>query len=273
MSSEVQMKKFLSAGIAATAFYGVAAFAADLPYKAPPTPVLAPSWAGFYLGLNGGWGWSNITDAETPFGVTGIGGILPQSLGTNLNGGVFGGQIGYNWQVQRWVFGVEGDFDAAGINGGSQVVFRDLLGGAGGTATDGFMTRDNINWLASIRGRVGMTWGSSLAYVTGGAAWESVKTTAMISTDTDPAIFSQSAIGSSTTTRAGYVVGGGYEWMIVPKWTVRGEYLFYGFGGGSTNAINIPFCTDLGGTGCGVNHTTGSNNISIVRLGVNYLFN
>jgi len=244
--------------------------AADMPLKAPPpTPTLAPSWAGFYLGINGGWGWSNNTVSETPFAAAGIAGILPQSLGTNLNGGVFGGQIGYNWQSGKWVLGIEGDFDGASINGGSQVVFPDLLGGSGGTATDGFMTRENVNWLASVRGRLGTTWGPGLAYVTGGAAWENVKTTAMISTDTDPGAFSNSSTGSISSTKSGFVVGAGYEWMIAPHWTARAEYLYYGFNSASTNPITVNNCAG----GCGINQTTGSNNISVARLGVNYLFN
>jgi len=266
------MRRFHRATFAAVAVFGFAsvASAADLPTKAPAyqAPAYAPSWTGFYLGVNGGWGWSKNTASETPFGAVGIGGILPQSLDTSLNGAIFGGQLGYNWQFGKWVLGIEGDFDGASINGSSQSVFPDLLGGAGGTATDGLMVHQNVQWLASIRGRLGYTWGPGLAYLTGGAAWENVKTNVMISTDTDPAVFSQSATGSFTSTKSGFVVGGGYEWMINPKWTVRGEYLYYGFNGGSTNAINIPDCS-----GCGVNVTTGNNNISVVRLGVNYLFN
>ena len=224
------MRRFQCALLAAAAAIGFAsiASASDMPVKASrPAVGAAPSWTGFYVGANGGWGWSKVTDSETPFGVTGIAGILPQSVGSNLDGGVFGGQIGYNWQTGNLVLGVEGDFDAASISGGSEVVFRDLLGGAGGLATDGFITRDKINWLASIRGRLGWTWGPGLIYATGGAAWENVKTTAMISTDTDPAVFSQSATGSFSNTRSGYVIGGGYEWMFAPKWSVRGEYLYY----------------------------------------------
>ena len=264
------MRRFRRALLAAAAAIGFAsiASASDTPVKASrPTVGAAPSWTGFYVGANGGWGWSKVTDLETSFGVTGIAGILPQSVGSNLDGGVFGGQIGYNWQTGNLVLGVEGDFDAASISGGSEVVFRGL-GGAGGLATDGFMTRDKINWLASIRGRLGWTWGSGLIYATGGAAWETFKTTAMISTDTDPAVFSQSATGSFSSTRLGYVIGGGYEWMFAPKWSVRGEYLYYRFTGSSTNQINIPDCG--AGPPCGVNVTTGSNNVNVFRLGLNY---
>jgi outer membrane immunogenic protein len=246
------------------------AWAADMATKAPPQPAGAPSWTGFYVGANGGWGWSNVAVSEIPFGVTGIADISPQSLGTGLNGGVFGGQLGYNWQTGNWVAGVEGDFDGAGINGVSQVVFPSILGGPGTTHTSGFMARENVGWLASIRGRLGTTWGPGLAYVTGGGAWENITTTAMISANTAAGVFGQSATGNFSTTQSGFVVGAGYEWAIDPKWTVRAEYLYYGFHGGSTNAINIASCAV---PGCGVNETTGHNDISVVRLGVNYKFN
>ena len=124
----------------------------------------------FYIGANGGWGWSHVTASENnPFGPAAIAGISPQSLGTDLNGGVFGGQIGYNWQTANWVIGIEGDFDGASINGVNQVIFPNI---AFSGKTSGFIARENVGWLASIRGRLGTTWGPGLAYITGGAAWK-----------------------------------------------------------------------------------------------------
>ncbi len=263
------MKKLLMASAAIAALMVAPALAADMAVKAPaPMPPPAPSWTGFYIGANGGYGWSSVNASETPFGAVGIAGITPVTANAHENGGVFGGQIGYNWQTGTWVWGIEGDFDGTGINGTRAVVFADPLGGAGGTATDELMVRADINWLASIRGRVGMTVGpSGLLYFTGGGAWENVKTTAMISTDTDPNVFSQSAVGSFNRTRSGFVVGGGYERMIAQAWTVRAEFLYYSFNG-NTNAIPIADCS-----GCGVNLSAGRNNIGVARLGVNYMFN
>jgi outer membrane immunogenic protein len=182
------MKK-LSAAIAFIALIGTPAFAADLPVKAPPPlPVPGCVWCGFYVGANGGWGWSRVTTSETPFGPDAISQIGPQSLGIGLNGGVFGGQIGYNWQMANWVVGVEGDFDGASINGANQTIFT-IFGDPG--INGAFVARENVGWLASIRGRVGTTWGPGLAYITGGAAWERVTTTAMINADTAPGEFNQ----------------------------------------------------------------------------------
>jgi outer membrane immunogenic protein len=103
------------------------AFAADLPLKAPP-PAVPPSfsWTGFYIGANGGYGWQDptalftgndfLSNGLTCGGTLGGTCVPPISFGIS---GVFGGlQGGYNWQVnQRWVLGVEADFDWSRIRG------------------------------------------------------------------------------------------------------------------------------------------------------------
>ena len=60
-----QMKKLLLAGIAVAAFCGVPALAADMAFKAPPPPAPAFSWAGFYLGINGGYSLANDPFSQT----------------------------------------------------------------------------------------------------------------------------------------------------------------------------------------------------------------
>jgi outer membrane immunogenic protein len=87
----------------------VSASAADLPrpvYKAPPYLSPAPtfSWTGFYVGLNGGYGWDRLSGTGT-FGSDSI----------TAKGWLGGGQIGYNYQIGQFVVGVEGDFDWANV--------------------------------------------------------------------------------------------------------------------------------------------------------------
>jgi outer membrane immunogenic protein len=125
---------------------------------------------GFYLGVNGGGGWSKPNVSTTPIGP--IVGVLgnPGSLSTTINGAVFGGQLGYNWQVGNWVFGAEGDFDTSGINGAQQSVFPGLAG-----AQDSIQVHESLSWLASARRRLGYVVGRRLIYVTGGGAWASVE--------------------------------------------------------------------------------------------------
>src|ERR1700730_15687166 len=72
-------------------------------YKAPAAPVYLSDWAGFYIGVNGGYGWG-----ETSF---------DSFTGDNAKpkGGLVGGHAGYNWQYGSVVGGLEADFDGADI--------------------------------------------------------------------------------------------------------------------------------------------------------------
>src|SRR4051794_34329065 len=87
------------------------ASAADLaarPYtKAPPMVAAMYDWSGFYVGLNGGGGWSrNCWDFVTPAGAF----VAGEGCHSG-RGGAFGGQIGYRWQASQWVFGLEAQGD------------------------------------------------------------------------------------------------------------------------------------------------------------------
>jgi outer membrane immunogenic protein len=271
------MKKFLLSSAVAVVCIGPV-YAADMstPYKAPPMFAPLPSWTGFYVGVNGGYGWSHGTTTETPFQnfppIAGIGLVVPgASLGQNVNGALFGVHGGYNWQTSAWVWGVEGDFDASGMSNSAQIVMPDPIGGSGGTATDGLMVQQQVQWLASARARLGYTFGSSMLYVTGGGAWESLRTKSMLSTDTSAGVFSQSGTATNTSTRSGYAVGVGYEWMITNNWIARTEYLHYGFTGGNTFANSVT-CTLVAGGACGGNILSKTNNIDAVRAALSYKF-
>src|SRR5665811_878742 len=124
------MKKLFLSGVVFTALAVGPALAADMPRKAPvymppPPPVL--SWNGWYVGLNAGAHWFNNSDIDIvsapAFNCSGcVTDILNQAVvgGTaNLSNGnkvgfIGGGQIGYNWQVTNWLWGIEADFQGIG---------------------------------------------------------------------------------------------------------------------------------------------------------------
>jgi outer membrane immunogenic protein len=249
----------------------MAANAADMYVKAPPpAPVPPPpSWTGFYIGANGGWGWSSFDTAfvPDPNGDLIADGDLagPSAFNTRTHGGVFGGQIGYNWQIGNWVLGVEGDFDAASISG-----TQNSIGTAPNSPTlptaNVVSVTQTIDWLASIRGRIGAPWGPGLLYFTGGGAWEGVKSDQVVSS------FGDTAAANVSSTRSGFVIGGGYEWQFAQHWNVRGEYLFYDFAGTDTNSLTLPDCNLTTPGTCNVALTNGKNNISVGRIGMNYRF-
>jgi opacity protein-like surface antigen len=117
------------------------------------------------------------------------------------------------------------------------------------------MSRD-LNWLASMRGRVGYTWDRTLFYVTGGIAWGNFGYAAS-------AAFGPSASASFNDTKTGWVIGGGAEWAFAPSWSLRAEYLHYEFAGTSRT---VP---TAGGT---ISFGWQDTSVDVVRTGVTYRF-
>src|SRR5262249_11167556 len=138
------MRRSFAALIAAASVAALTqiASAADLPRKAPPAPPLPPppvlTWTGWYVGLNagGGWGTNNGVDNAAPPGdcFSGFGALacpqfiaalstsMPAHFDTRPAGFIGGGQIGYNWQFNNWLAGIETDFQGANIKGDASVV-------------------------------------------------------------------------------------------------------------------------------------------------------
>ena len=249
----------------------VSALAADLPARKSPPSLAAEAasgWTGFYAGVNGGWGWAQPSVSLIPTGRSAIADITPQFLKASSSGGLAGVQLGYNWQSGAFVYGLEADFDGASVTGNAQNVFPSLLNPAD---TSGFMSAPRVDWLGTLRGRVGMTFGQSLAYVTGGAAWEGLSNRTLVSANTAAFVFGVSAADSFKTTRSGFALGAGVETKLSDRWTAKVEYLYYGFRGTTTNSSAIVTNCALVGT-CGFNVITGSNSVSTLRVGLNYQF-
>jgi outer membrane immunogenic protein len=246
------------------------ALAADLPIKAPVLPPPAPSWTGFYGGVNGGWGWADVNATVSPFGGAALADFGPQAIGgSNANGAVFGAQAGYNWQFNpAWVIGIEGDVDGAGTGTAHNVTTTSSLEPLGNV---GFGASSKLDYLISVRGRIGYVWGQGLLYFTGGGAWAGFTHDGIVSTNTAPGAVGQSVVDNWTSNASGYVIGGGYEWMVADHWTVRGEYLYYNFSSNNNNRpFSYPVCAD--GNACGASVNFGNTNISVARFAVNYKF-
>jgi outer membrane immunogenic protein len=235
-----------------------------------PAPAPVYNWTGFYLGVNGGWGWAKSDVTIDPTG-TSVTDFTTQSGSATANGAVFGGQLGYNWQfAPNWVIGVEGDFDGSGMTATQSAIFPSLLAPGGGRS-DSFAASEKIRWLATARGRLGYTWGPGLVYVTGGGAWENVDFNGILSTNLAPGVFGTSIGVSGSNTNSGWTVGGGLEWMLTPNWIARGEYLYYAFNNnGVSNSASFPLCAI--GVACGANFTTNDNHVNVLRVGLSYKF-
>lgn len=268
------MKKFLVAASSLIAF-AAPAFAADMrmPVKAPP-PVVAPfSWTGFYVGGNAGydWGRARINGTETapvpPFFAVDVAAVsAAASPRINTSGFTGGGQVGYNWQMNSIVLGVEADAEAFNLRGRatSTLPFPSTLPGGPAFPPTSFFSvnsRVSTDWLATFRGRVGWAIDTWLLYATGGAAVTNIGVNQTI-TLLPPFVFN----ASSTTTRVGWTVGGGVEYMFARNWSVKAEYLYLNFG--TVNSVGVltpPFA--------GFAYASSTRlTANIARAGINYHF-
>lgn len=193
----------LAAGTAVAAL-STAAMAADLPvYQAEPAYVapVAYDWTGLYVGVNGGYAWGEA-DA----------GIDPE-------GWMIGGTVGYNQQFGQFVAGIEADLAYTDID--------DSVSFAGTTAGGAAFTGDadfELNYLATVRGRLGYAWDRTLVYVTGGVAFGETEASASVTTG------GVTTSASDDDTSVGYVLGAGVEYAFTDNWSAKAEYNYVDLG-------------------------------------------
>ena len=181
----------------------------------------AKDWSGLYAGLHAGTGKANADlrfDAASDFG----GSDIEDGFSTSLDGRLAGGQVGYNWQKDNFVFGVEADATLGGIAGSYR---NDNL-----SVNYHFHADVDVNWITSLRARVGYVLPKTVIYSTGGIAYSRMDTKAA----TDYAGYPLPYISdSASATHSGWVLGGGIETKLATNMTARLEYLHYDFGGES----------------------------------------
>lgn len=244
------MKLLIFGGIALAIATASAAGAADLPYQplaykaAPAAPT--NSWQGFYLGANGGgaWGQSCWTFVDTV--PSGLGGPAAAEGCHDPSGGILGGQVGFNWEINSWVLGLEAQGDWASLQGQNVSL-------AFPTTTN----RTRIDGLGLFTGRVGYAWGPALFYGKGGAA--------LVANDYDffGTLFGVAVSGGASQTRWGGTVGAGFEYKFTQHWSAVVEYDYVMLG-----TSRLTFGTSLGvGTIEDINQ-----NMNLLTARVNYSF-
>lgn len=193
----------VSIAAAALVVLSTAASAADLPVKAAPiSPPPAISWTGFYIGAQVGGLWSHETrDTLSP---------LAEVFSQDGSGWLGGGQLGYNYQfASNFLAGIEGTFSGVSLSKESaSAVFP----------PSHYIT--DVDWLATVTGRLGYVAGPWLIYARGGYA--ATKVTFIGTTPGDYV--------SVDGTRSGWTLGGGVEYMVMRNISVALEYDHYDFG-------------------------------------------
>ena len=299
------MKRFFIAIAGIASLLATAAFASDVSSPrvrnafAAVTPVY--SWTGFYVGGNLGYSWGSSDSAQTLSDSTTGATVNGANTKFDVDGVIGGGQAGYNWHKNNWVFGLETDIQGSGQKGNGSSLCR---GGPGSTTSNqpadvnsacslghtGDTPAGNVaalpltnnlsadlRWFGTLRGRIGPTITPTiLVYVTGGLAYGEVSTTNTITgtnlvgqqgVNTPPTFVAVAASSSNSFTKTGWTIGAGLEGVVSGNWTAKIEYLYIDLGTVS-GAFVTPIITPSGGflTTRYSSHITDN----ILRVGFNY---
>lgn len=245
--------------------------AAAVAFGAAPLASAAPAsfrWTGFYIGGNVGYGWDDAS-ADVSSNTILLGalinvGTIPRSLTTNPNGWLGGVQLGYNYQIDKIVLGVEADFSLANIDGKASAANP---GPILPFATYTTSAEQRLKWFGTLRGRLGFVPADMLlVYATGGLAFgetdygANIRRTAILLNYNVPA--------SADVTKVGWTLGGGAEYAVTKNWTLKAEYLYYDLGREAlTGFLTIgPVVTATAA------HYDFATRGSIARFGLNYKF-
>jgi outer membrane immunogenic protein len=228
------LRSYLLATVSAAAC-STGALAADLPARVPvkaPAPVVAPwSWAGFYVGINAGAAWNHakFTDLGDQ---NGLGyGFLPGTTywSPTSVGFTGGGQIGYNFQSGNLVYGLEADLNWVNAKKSETLTTAAAIVAV---FSGPLQVSTKLEWMATVRGRLGITLSPTLLYVTGGWAIAGFEDQFDAPVNTDPVLISKK-------TRSGWTVGGGIEHMFARNWTAKIEALYADFGSWTASGPNV----------------------------------
>jgi outer membrane immunogenic protein len=277
-----------------------AANAADMPVKAPPSaPAPAPTWTGFYGGIQFGGGWSNEAANFSPndpvaatllSGTIGFPGEQPIANPQISQSGPVGGfEAGYNWQWSNWVLGLEADFSFAGMSGtasGTTAFLPDI------DLTQTTNAKLETDWYGTVRGRAGwLATPNLLLFGTGGFAYGRVSDSIDYAQSGLGSFFSnfpgsisafcsgggvECFVGSSSAIKTGWTAGGGVEWLLDQHWSAKIEYQVVDLGTDTARVTALTVCT---AANCGFSAPTPvsfnaafHDRFNVVRVGFNYRF-
>ena len=214
----------------------------------PPAPVF--SWTGFYVGANLGAAFQHTDvhniDDYSPNGSN----YTSPFFSSNGAGPSYGAQFGYNYQISQIVVGIEADLSGTNVSK-TFTPPNDLLNQCGSSCR--VTATNELNFLSTVRGRVGVAFNQFMVFGTGGFAAGKVSNSWGYNF-ASPFHFEE--------VRAGYVWGGGVEYMIMPKITLRAEALHVDLGTTRSTVINnsTSFNTDF------------RNSANIGRVALNFVW-
>ena len=254
------MHKRLASLLVFAAMPIASASAADIATRAPPpapVPYAAYNWTGFYVGgeIGGVWATSQLT-VVTNFSPSAF---PPGTVDNPIDqSGVIGGFYGgYNYQINQFVVGIDGDFTWASADGTGTDV----------SSVNGDIAHHQsfINWIATVTGRLGYAWDNWLLFAKGGGAWEEFHGSTVTVT---PGGETASITQNTGTTRDGWTVGGGVEWGFGPHWSAKLEYDYVKFQTVTFDVQSTSFIQHESG----VFQRSETSHLNMVKAGVSYRF-
>ncbi len=257
-----------------------------------PPPPLALDWTGFYVGVNGGWVNSardRVVNTGTDTDGAGLGAFLtmpgpfggraiPNQLNLPYDGWQAGATLGYNKQVApQWVLGFEMDFDDGTADSGTQAFafpgVAPIIGivAPGSPGVPAFTTafKRSVGFMSTDRVRAGfLPTPNLMLFASAGLAWGE---TTMSASWNCPTCVPPSGTQAQTTDNhhrwgAGLAWGGGAEWMFLPNWSLKAEYIRADLG---TTAANLRY---IYGANVSTLRSASTFVEDVVRVGLNYHF-
>jgi outer membrane immunogenic protein len=257
------MRKSLISLAALAAMPVVAASAADMAVKAPP-PAPAPyapyNWTGVYGGVEVGGGWATtqftVVNTFTSFTPSFPAGFVSNPIDmSGFLGGFYGG---YNYQINQFVIGVDGDYTWAALHGTGLDV----------SSVDGDIGHHNeqINWIATATGRLGYAWDNWLLFAKGGWAWAGFSANSQVVSGTTGAVLSTDYASDD---RDGWTVGGGVEWGFSQHVSFKLEYDYVGF---ETANFNVASSHIVAPVVSGLFARSATSNLNMVKGGLDFRY-
>jgi outer membrane immunogenic protein len=254
-------------------------------------------WSGYYLGLKGGYTWSESTNIKTSANNVQLCGsncsgqewsaaASAQSASGNTSvspaGAIGGGLVGYNWQANQLVYGVEADIQlASNKDNGSSSSLVPVAGNPGYSNASTTAVSQELTFLSTFRGRLGYLLAPELLmYGTGGLAVGGAKSKTNISQSMLGSYGGVATTFSSETntseTLYGWTLGAGIDWKFMQDYSVKAEYLYYDLGDMDSSHSNL--ASAITAAGYSENYFTNSVKSkssyagSVASLGISYHF-
>jgi outer membrane immunogenic protein len=170
-----------------------------------------------------------------------------------------GADAGFNYQINQFVIGLDGDYTWADLTGSSSDVSP--------TTGDVAHHSARVDWIATVTGRLGVVFNNNwLLYGKGGAAWAGWHGTTGTFNPTQTTLLNTL---TSSTTRDGWTAGVGIEWGFSPGWSAKLEYDYVGFEQVNFNPTEVSAATGA----ISFPARSATSNLSMVKGGIDYHFN